>query len=58
MKVLREETLQQKEYMQRNNLIISGIPEEGYNENCVELVDNIFYNKLWVNVRNYIDKAD
>lgn len=56
-KLIRDEGLKQKQYIQRNNLIVTGVPEMGKTENCANLVDKIFYEHLWIDVANDIDKA-
>ena len=57
VKMLKNKSMQQREYMQRNNLLITGIPEGEFREDCVQLADDVFYNKLWIDVKNDIDKA-
>ena len=53
----REEMLKLKDYQQRNNLIVTGVPGKGREENCIDTVDDIFYSYLWLDVKNGIDKA-
>ena len=56
-KLIRDEGLRLKQYSQRNNLIVTGVSETGKYENCVDILDEIFYQHLWVDVKHSIDKA-